>query len=228
MSGQPSAPWIISGVPVTVKRSARRRTVALQVGPGAVTVYAPQRVPLRQLHDILIQRRDWVERHLARYAARPAAAQPSADGAALPFLGGTLTLRLGPSGQKPARVGDELHLPAGDAERALTAWTRVACLAPYTALVTEYAEVLGARDRLGAVRVSDTSSRWGSCSGRGDIRLHWRLSRAPLDVLRYVALHEAAHLLELNHSPRYWAHVARVMPGWTAQRRWLRENGQNL
>ncbi|WP_230273834.1 YgjP-like metallopeptidase domain-containing protein [Deinococcus sp. 6YEL10] len=47
-------------------------------------------------------------------------------------------------------------------------------------------------------------------------------------VLHYVALHEAAHLLELNHSPRYWAHVARVMPGWQAHRAWLRTHGHTL
>ncbi|MCD0177312.1 M48 family metallopeptidase, partial [Deinococcus sp. 14RED07] len=66
------------------------------------------------------------------------------------------------------------------------------------------------------------------CTASGDIRLHWRLTRAPLPVLHYVALHEAAHLLELNHSPRYWAHVARVMPGWQAHRAWLRTHGHTL
>ncbi|WP_188970114.1 M48 family metallopeptidase [Deinococcus aerolatus] len=223
-----SAQWFISGVPVTVKRSARRRTVAVQVRPGAVTLYAPQRVPLAQLQDILSRRHDWVAHHLAQYAARPVTAQAHTDGSELPFLGETLTLRLRPLQEKGTRVGNDLHLPADNAERALVAWTRAGCLDPYTALVTDYAARLGAADRLGNVRVSDTATRWGSCSSRGDIRLHWKLSRAPLDALHYVALHEAAHLLELNHSPRYWAHVARVMPGWQTQRRWLREHGQTL
>ncbi|WP_415785623.1 M48 family metallopeptidase [Deinococcus saxicola] len=213
---------------MTVKRSVRRRTVALQVKPGEVTIYAPQRVPLRQLQDILQQRRDWVKRHLAQYAARPLAAQACTDGAELTFLGETLTLRLEGDRKKAVRVDNDLLLPADEPERALERWTRAACLTPYTALVTEYAAVLGAADRLGNVRVSATSARWGSCSSRGDIRLHWKLSRAPLDVLHYVALHEAAHLLEMNHSPRYWAHVARVMPGWQTHRRWLREYGQTL
>lgn len=223
-----SAQWFISGIPVTVKRSARRRTVALQVRPGAVTLYAPQRVPLSQLQDILSRRHDWVTRHLAQYAARPVTAQAYTDGAELPFLGETLTLRLRSLQKKPSRVGHDLHLPVDDTERALVAWTRAACLGTYTALVTDYAGRLGAADRLGNVRVSDTATRWGSCSSRGDIRLHWKLSRAPLDALHYVALHEAAHLLEMNHSPRYWAHVTRVMPGWQTQRHWLREHGHTL
>lgn len=215
-------------MPVTVKRSARRRTVALQVKPGAVTIYAPVWVPLRQLQTILHQRGDWIKRHLAQYAACPEVARTYTDGAELPFLGEMLTLRPGPLQKKPVRVGADLLLPLEEPERALTAWTRAACLSPYTVLVTEYAELLGAGDRLGTVRVSDTSSRWGSCSGNGNIRLHWKLSRAPLEVLHYVALHEAAHLLEMNHSPHYWAQVIRVMPGWQAQRRWLRELGGTL
>ncbi len=223
-----TAQWLVSGIPVTIKRSVRRRTVALQVRPGAVTIYAPQRVPLPQLQAILERRRDWVEHHLAQYAARPAAAPTYTDGTELAFLGETLTLRFDPARKHPLRVGRELHLPAENAERSLEVWTRAACLGPYTVLVAEYAAVLGASDRLGKVRVSSTSTRWGSCSSRGDIRLHWKLSRAPLETLRYVALHEAAHLLELNHSPRYWGHVARVMPGWQTHRRWLREHGQTL
>ncbi|QFP76933.1 M48 family metallopeptidase [Deinococcus sp. AJ005] len=228
MSAQLPTQWTISGVPVTVKRSARRRTVALQVRPGVVTVYAPQRVPLHQLQDILIRRRDWVEHHLAQYAARPVSVQVFTDGAALPFLGETLTLRLDLVHKKTVRESHSLLLPLEESERALEVWTRAACLTPYTALVMEYAELLGAGDRLGTVRVSNTITRWGSCSSRGDIRLHWKLSRAPLEVLHYVALHEAAHLLEMNHSPHYWAHVARVMPGWQTHRRWLKENGQTL
>lgn len=223
-----SAQWFISGVPVSVRRSDRRRTVALQVRPGAVTIYAPRRVPLAQLQVLLTQRHDWVAHHLAQYAARPEVAQSYADGAELPFLGQPLTLRPGAAPGGPVRVGAELWLPAGAVPEAVKAWTRAACLDPYAALVTQYAGQLGAEGQVGRVRVSDTATRWGSCSSRGHIRLHWKLSRAPLDVLHYVALHEAAHLLEMNHSPRYWAHVARVMPGWQTQRRWLKEHGQTL
>ncbi len=223
--------WTVSGVRVEVRRSARRRTVALQVRPGEVVLYAPAHVPAARLQDFLGERRDWAARHLAQYAARPVAGRSLGDGAALPFMGEGLTLRLDPACRRPRRVGPDLRLPVGPAaevERWVEAWTRAACAEPYTALVTACARTLGASDRLGRVRVSGTSTRWGSCTGRGDIRLHWRLSRAPLEVLRYVALHEAAHLLEFNHSPRYWALVARVMPEHAAHRRWLKENGPLL
>lgn len=223
--------WVIAGVEVVVKRSARRRTVALQVQPDAVTLYAPQGVPLAKLRDILDARRDWVARHLAQYAARPTSGLRFECGAPLPFLGETLTLTLDPAVRTPRREDARLLVTPGtpqDVQLRVEAWTRRACLPTYRTLVAGYAAQLGASARLREVRVTNASQRWGSCSGRGDIRLHWKLSRAPLDVLRYVALHEAAHLLELNHSRRYWAHVQRLMPDWPTHRQWLQEYGSTL
>ncbi|WP_291430422.1 M48 family metallopeptidase [Deinococcus sp.] len=221
--------WQVAGIPVLVKRSARRRTVALQVKPGEVTLYAPARVPDTKLLEILNARRDWVAGHLAQYARTiPSAPPPLADGQPLAFLGDALTLRLVQGVTHPERRGDTLNLPAHDPESALEAWTRHALREPYGALVAGYAASLSAQDRLRRVLVAGARGRWGSCTSDGDIRLHWRLSRAPLPVLHYVALHEAAHLLELNHSPRYWVHVARVMPDWQTQRAWLRQHGHTL
>lgn len=219
----------MAGIPVLVKRSDRRRTVALQVRPGQVTLYAPARVPDTKLLEILNVRRDWVAGHLAQYARTVPPTPPApGDGQPLPFLGDTLTLCLDPAATRPERRGDTLHLPAAHADAALEAWTRHAAQEPYRALVAGYATRLGAQNRLRRVLVAGAKGRWGSCTASGDIRLHWRLTRAPLPVLHYVALHEAAHLLELNHSPRYWAHVARVMPGWQAHRAWLRTHGHTL
>ncbi|GHG23866.1 hypothetical protein GCM10017784_15030 [Deinococcus indicus] len=219
----------MAGIPVLVKRSDRRRTVALQVRPGQVTLYAPARVPDTKLLEILNARRDWVAGHLAQYARTVPPTPPApGDGQPLPFLGDTLTLRLSEDVDRPERRGDTLHLPAAHADAALEAWTRHAAQDPYRGLVAGYAARLGAQDRLRRVLVAGAKGRWGSCTASGDIRLHWRLTRAPLPVLHYVALHEAAHLLELNHSPCYWAHVARVMPGWPAHRAWLRTHGHTL
>ncbi|MCD0163595.1 DUF45 domain-containing protein, partial [Deinococcus sp. 6YEL10] len=96
--------WQVAGIPVLVKRSDRRRTVALQVKPGEVTLYAPVRVPDTKLLEILNARRDWVAGHLAQYARMVPAAPPSLTGGQpLPFLGDTLTLCLDPASTRPER-----------------------------------------------------------------------------------------------------------------------------
>lgn len=227
---QAEARWTVGGVPVQVKRSARRRSVALQVQPGSVTLHVPTRTPDSLIAAFIEARRAWAERHLFRFAAREAPAAPT-DGAALPFLGETLTLRLVPGLRSARRHGAELHVPPGDAaalKAHLERWYRRAALPELRALVEGSADALGARERLGQVRLSSARTRWGSCAASGDIRLHWALVRAPREVAAYVALHEAAHLLEFNHSPRYWAHLGRLMPGHARWRAWLKDHGHTL
>lgn len=74
----------------------------------------------------------------------------------------------------------------------------------------------------------DQKTRWGSCSSRGNLNFNWRLIFAPLQVLDYVIIHELAHLKEMNHSPRFYAVVAQVMPDYKIWQRWLKENGKSL
>ena len=76
--------------------------------------------------------------------------------------------------------------------------------------------------------VRDTTSRWGSCSSNGTLSFSWRLIMAPPRVLDYVAAHEIAHLLEMNHSPDFWAHVYRHCPHAEWSRKWLRKHGHTL
>ncbi len=78
------------------------------------------------------------------------------------------------------------------------------------------------------VKLSDTYTRWGSCSHRGNINLATRLLLAPPPILDAVIIHELAHLLEANHGPKFWAHVARALPDYKVYDRWLRENGPAL
>ncbi len=92
--------------------------------------------------------------------------------------------------------------------------------------VIRYCDHLGVEAR--RVTVKDTRSRWGSCTSDGRLAFSWRLIMAPSEVLEYVAAHECAHLLEMNHSPAFWAHVARCRPNWKKERAWLRKNGREL
>ncbi|CAN5410974.1 hypothetical protein BH10PSE19_BH10PSE19_11610 [soil metagenome] len=78
------------------------------------------------------------------------------------------------------------------------------------------------------LRLSTAARRWGSCNSKGLISLNWRLIMAPLAVIDYVIVHELAHIVEMNHSPRFWNLVAKIMPDYKAARLWLKLNGQSL
>jgi predicted metal-dependent hydrolase len=78
------------------------------------------------------------------------------------------------------------------------------------------------------IEIRDQRTRWGSCSPRGTLSFNWRLVLAPFEVLDYVVVHELCHLLEPNHSQRFWRLVASRRPGWRRQRNWLRDHGAEL
>mgnify|MGYP001949201205 CR=1 FL=1 len=97
------------------------------------------------------------------------------------------------------------------------------------AATDKYASVLG--KQVEKISVRDTRSRWGSCitrGGKGHISYSWRLIAAPPYVLDYVAAHECAHLVEMNHSAAFWNVVARLMPDYDTHRHWLKANGDLL
>ena len=78
------------------------------------------------------------------------------------------------------------------------------------------------------IAVRNQRSRWGACSARGSITLNWRLILVPDFVREYVMIHELMHRRELNHSRRFWRHVAAACPRFEEARRWLRTDGQQL
>ncbi|KJS34902.1 MAG: hypothetical protein VR74_18580 [Hyphomonas sp. BRH_c22] len=126
--------------------------------------------------------------------------------------------------------GDPLLLSApGDPETLplrVTRYLKKQAKADLTRAVNRHVETLGVEYK--AISVKDTRSRWGSCTVDGQLSFSWRLIMAPPKVLDYVAAHECAHLLEMNHSPKFWAHVSRCAPDWKRQRAWLRTHGAGL
>ncbi len=96
----------------------------------------------------------------------------------------------------------------------------------FLARASYYAPVVGVRFQRLAVRSQRT--KWGSCSSKGGLNFNCLLLLAPAEVLDYVVVHELCHLLEMNHSKRFWAEVARVYPDYAAARKWLKQNGSAL
>ena len=130
----------------------------------------------------------------------------------------------------PPAFADPLLLSApGDPETLplrVTRYLKKQAKADLTRAVNRHIETLGVEYK--SISVKDTRSRWGSCTSDGQLSFSWRLVMAPPKVLDYVAAHECAHILEMNHSPKFWAHVSRCVPDWKRQRAWLRTHGAGL
>ncbi len=96
----------------------------------------------------------------------------------------------------------------------------------FEARADHFAPLLGVSR--GKITVRTQRSRWGSCSAQGNLSFNALLLLTPPEVLDYVVVHELCHRKEMNHSPRFWAEVERLVPDWKAQRLWLRKNGGAL
>lgn len=94
------------------------------------------------------------------------------------------------------------------------------------ASLERYAPLVGVS--YGRVAIRRQKTKWGSCSSKGNLNFNCLLALAPPEVLDYVVVHELCHRLEMNHSPRFWAQVRRVLPDYEKPRRWLKENGNRL
>ena len=207
-----------------MRRSDRARRIRVSVDPEhGVQVTLPRRARLRDAAAAVAELQPWIERRVAEVDA--ARAQAAALGDAIPFLGGTLELRAEPGRTRVHRSGDVLRVPPDDPV-AVERWLRRAARAELEPRAHRAAAALGVR--VARVTIRDPRTRWGSCSSSGSLSFSWRLVLAPEDVLDYVVWHEVCHLREMNHSPRFWALVARHCPGYEEPRRWLRRNATAL
>ena len=209
-------------VRLRVDRRARRFTLRLESGGGGPVLTLPPGVPEREVRAFLCRHSDWLTRALAE---RPQAVA-IAPGALIPVDGVLVELVAGRA--RAARLEDGcLTLPRrGAPGPAVAAFLKRRAEARIAPLARRHAETLG--KPVARIGFRDTRSRWGSCSSRGSLSFSWRLAMAPPEIQAYVAAHEAAHLVEMNHSARYWAVLARLMPDFEPRRAWLKRHRRDL
>ena len=214
-------------IDILVRRSARARSILLQVGSldGAVELVVPNAAGISEAWEFARTKTEWLKSRLAGLR-RPI---PFADGAQFPFLGREIRIRRIDGRYAPIRHIDDELLVATTPERLparIERWLRTQAHAEIKWRVAEKTDLLGHKCK--RITIRDQQTRWGSCSGNGNLNFSWRLILAPEHVLDYVVAHEVAHLAEMNHGKKFWAHVADLCDDPATARAWLRANGMDL
>jgi predicted metal-dependent hydrolase len=215
-------------VAVTVRLNPRARRMVMRLNPvsGDVTVTAPARVGKAAALAFVRGEIQWVSRQRAAAPKRVALA----PGSMVPFLGTPHRIAAARErGPAPVwREGEEIFVGgrAEHAARRLTDFFKREARQAFEERALAFGNRLGVKPS--RITVRDTASRWGSCSSARSLSFSWRLIFAPDYVRDYVVAHEAAHLKEMNHGPRFWAHVESLTPHARKARKWLRENGRSL
>jgi predicted metal-dependent hydrolase len=218
-------------IEITVRRNARARRYTLRLsarGDGA-SLTIPRRGSLAEAEAFVVRHLDWLAEKLPATAAAAVTA-----GSVVPVRG--VPHRIRPSGalRGTVRTGRDpdgtpvLVVPGAPdhLRRRVEDHLRAIARAELSAAVSRHSATLAVAPR--AIRLKDTTSRWGSASTSGTLSFSWRLAMAPPFVLDYLAAHEVAHLREMNHSDRFWTICRRLAPRTDEAQAWLRDNGRAL
>ena len=207
---------------------ARRRSIGMQINLAGLTVRAPRWVSIREIEASLTERDAWILRSLAEWRARQRDVLPRVwkTGSPIVYQGRELALAVHPARTQeifPDLLNLTILHPAAQDEGQIAAfavrWLREETVRLLVPRVAEFAERITAAHPV--VKLSNARSEWGSCNQKGVIRLNWRLVQLPPNLALYVVVHEVAHLVELNHSPRFWALVEKLFPGHARARQAL-------
>ncbi|UNE54285.1 M48 family metallopeptidase [Bartonella machadoae] len=229
--------FIFSGrvVPLQIRehRGARRLTLRVEASGQKICVITPPAISRCSVQSFIEKHRSWIE---ARLTCVKISHENSylKEGATVPLLGVSHTIRhktgrgvteiiAGDVGQEPQIIvyGQLEYLP-----RRIADILKKQAALTITPLVAYYAQKV--ERKVKSISYKDTKSRWGSCSIDKRLSFSWRLIMAPKEIVEYVVAHEVAHLVEMNHGPKFWALCEKLCPESQKHRTWLKENGRML
>jgi hypothetical protein len=212
-------------------RQGARRRLAMTIDERGLRVGAPRHLSLGQIEAFVRSHADWVARKLDEFATRRAHRHLRiCDGQRLPLLDGEATVRLTAGANRFRWHGDAtLELaarPTADLDALARRALQRRALDHFLARGEHFAARLGLP--LPTLGLSSARTRWGSCSAKSGVRVNWRLIHLPARYADYVIAHELAHLVEMNHSPRFWAVVEGLVPDWRGLRAELKARAADI
>lgn len=213
----------------TLRRSPRRRCIALLIDERGLRVAAPFAAPQQSIDDLLREHAAWVLRKVGDWQQKQQPIRQWIAGEQIMYVGETLLLAVEPGIETPQIADNRLLVgPPSLTPKAFEArvrnWLRRQALALYTQRCMAFSAQLGLSAP--AVRLSNARTRWGSCHASGRISMNWRLIQAPLTWIDYVAAHEVAHLRQMNHSAAFWRTVGTLVADYAERRAALRRESQ--
>ncbi|MEO5697865.1 MAG: SprT family zinc-dependent metalloprotease [Burkholderiaceae bacterium] len=217
-------------------KRVRRRSIGFIVGVEGLSVNAPKWVGVKDIEAALNDKSAWILRKLQEQRERARRLQAAKvdwrDGTSIPYLGETVIVVLDPRATG-ALLNTDAHALRGvprltlhvglphtatpeQIRDAVQSWLQRQARRVFEERCAHFAPLLGVR--VTRLALSSAQTRWGSASAGGSIRLNWRLIHFALTSIDYVVAHELAHLLEMNHSPRFWDVVRSVLPDYESAR----------
>ena len=197
---------------------------------ATLVVRAPMRTPLSYIEKLIEEKSTWIERKMREFEKRPKADKKTFfEGEEFLYLGKKYKLEI-VEGTK-IKITEDLRLLFPKvflwrAKARMHDWYKKQAQVE----ISERTKVIASKLNLeySTLKISNAKTNWGSCGPKNSLNFNWRLIMAPEGVVDYVIIHELMHILEKNHSAKFWNKVATVMPEYRTARKWLRENSKVL
>ena len=221
---------------VEIIKTDRKKSASIQLKDGQVRVRAPRSLSDKRINDLIKKRAPWIKEKLKEYSKRPqAVTKKYEDGEIFSYLNRNYELKIVESDEEAVKLKNGCLVVSICKEdfgknikvqNLLTDWYRNHAHKYLQERTDKFANIIGVSPS--SISVKNYKSRWGSCSINGAIDYNWKIIQAPKKIIDYVVVHELCHLIEHNHSPKYWSYVEKFMPNWKESRDWLKENSDIL
>jgi predicted metal-dependent hydrolase len=218
----------------TIQRSAKRRKLTITVERDRrIVVLAPEGLSEEKIRKVVDSKRQWIYEktgHPQKYQNLPhPPGKELVNGESALYLGRQYHIEVIKAGLDKVHFNQRFFIPGTigkKREMALRDWYIGKAKEKIIPRAKIQAHELGVT--VSDFKIVDNRFRWGSCTLKNNVNLNWRLIKAPMFVIDYVIVHELAHLLEPNHTPRFWNIVRAKSPTMEKAKSWLKDHGQLL
>ncbi len=211
---------------------SKRRTVALKITEDAqLIIKAPLFVHDEILKQFIVKHQKWIIKKLNETTERreKVVQKKFVNGEEFSYLGQLFKLHITDCIQEPFVFDNGFYVSKeyeAQIKDLFIQWYKREAHRKIVERVEYYAKKWGFKYR--KIRITAALTRWGSCTLNGNLNFSYRLIMAPIEVVDYVVVHELAHLVEHNHSPKFWKLVETIIPEYKKMKKWLKENGYFL
>ncbi len=217
-----------------IVRSSRRKKLTISVERDrSIIVHAPVSATDEAIRRVVETKRQWLfdkVNHPQKYRDRPhPPGKEVVNGESVPYLGRDYPIEISDTPSGGVEFSRRFLIPAAQQakrRKVLKEWYVERATETIPPRVKRHADELGVE--FGETKIVDNRYRWGSCTVKDNVHFNWRLIKAPMLVIDYVIVHELAHLMETNHTPRFWNIVRAKAPSTEKAKAWLKDHGQIL
>ena len=213
-------------------RYSKRKTLNITVERDRqIVVHAPEHLSSEKINSIVLSKKDWICSKLLHTQKYPVTSDNKEfiSGETLMYLGRNYKLAISENDIECIDFDQQFKISKNNqtiANVLFKKWYKAKAMEKILPIATEYAVNLGVL--FNECKISDMRYRWGSCTPQNNLNFNWRIIKAPLFVIRYIIVHELIHLIENNHTPKFWNILSIQVPDYQKAKDWLKKNGQLL